>query len=151
MEASIDRLGFLGGGIGGNGPDWDEEPETTLVPRLDVLDSSVLCDLCELYDACRDVLGACGALLAVEDSSSSGSSSGVDRPNNDGENELTPDFGVEEAFGLLGLIDHLESALLNFLAGRRPFPSDDGDADDLTSEVASLGLTAVAAIEASLH
>lgn len=133
MEASVDRRGLLGGGIGGNSPN-DTEEETTLEPRLDVLDLMEFCDLWDVYDVCLDVLEVCGRLLAIDEASSSSARILADMLDEGRDKELTVDVRVEAAFDLLGeLDDHLAMALVNRFAGRRPLPSGDGDNNDLAS------------------
>lgn len=134
MEASVERRGLLGGGIGGNSPNGTEAEETTRDPPLDMLDLIEFCDLWDVCDVCRDVLEVCGALLAMDEDSSSVRIFGDDRPDEGLDSELAVDSRAETAFDFLGeLDDHLEMALVNLFAGRRPPPSGDGIAGGLAS------------------
>lgn len=45
MEVSVDRRGFLAGGIGGNNANGTEDAETMPDPLLDVVDPTEFCDL----------------------------------------------------------------------------------------------------------
>lgn len=154
MEASVDRLGFLGGGIGGIRPIGTAEAETNPPgPWLDVLDLAEFCDLWDMYDVSRDVLEACCELLAVDESSSAACILGDDRPDEGREKEPTVDARVEAAFEFLGEVnDHLANGLVNFFAGRRPLPIGNGDADSLNSGEAGSGFDMeVTTVEASLQ
>lgn len=154
MEASIDRRGFLDGGIGiGRNSPNGTEAEATLDPWLEVFDITEFCDLWDVYDACREVLEVCGALLAVDESSSSACMLGEDRPDEGRNKELTVDVSVETAVDFLGeLNDHLENALVNFFAGLSPLPSGNRDAGCSGSGGAGSGfVTEVTTVEASLH
>jgi hypothetical protein len=153
IEASVDRLGFLGGGIGGKSPVGTEEAETTaLDPWLDALDFTEFCDIW-VYETCWDVLEVCRTLLAVDESSSSARILGDDRTDEGREKELAVDVGVEVASDLLSEVsDHLANALDNFLAGRRPLPNGNGDVvSSNLGEAGSVFVTDVMTVEASLQ